>query len=57
MGNVVITKLNTVDQPGYEMGFASFNLNKSNGYPKSRSEFILRTIELETNIIEQESTS
>ena len=58
MGQVITPKLSTVDQPGYEMGIASFNLLLEEMITrKEEQEFIPRTIELETSIIERESTS
>lgn len=57
VSQVITPKLSTVDQPNYEMGVAAFTLLleeiicRKNGLP-----FLPRTIELETSIIEREST-
>lgn len=57
MSKVITPKLSTVDQPSFEMGVQSFKLlleeinNKKELLP-----FQPKTIELETNIIEREST-
>jgi LacI family transcriptional regulator len=58
MSQVITPKLSTVDQPSYEMGVHSFNLLlQEMNDKKNNLQFIPRTIELETNIIERESTS
>jgi LacI family transcriptional regulator len=57
VSQVITPKLSTVDQPNYEMGVAAFTLLleemicRKNGLP-----FLPRTIELETSIIERESS-
>lgn len=57
VSQVITPKLSTVDQPNYEMGVAAFTLLleemlcHKNGLP-----FLPRTIELETSIIERESS-
>ena len=58
MSQVITPKLSTVDQPSYEMGVQSFNLLLEEINQKKISlDFIPKTIELETSIIERESTS
>lgn len=57
MSQVITPKLSTVDQPSYEMGVQSFCLLLEEiNYKKESSPFKPRTIELETKIIEREST-
>lgn len=57
MGQVITPKLSTIDQPGIEMGKESFNLLLEEMNMKRESKpFIPRTIELETFVIEREST-
>jgi LacI family transcriptional regulator len=57
MSSVISPKLSTIDQPGFEIGrrsasilFDEINLKKNN------SVVTFQSIELETNIIEREST-
>jgi LacI family transcriptional regulator len=57
MSQVITPKLSTVDQPSYEMGVQSFHLLLEEMNSKKDSlAFKPRTIELETSIIEREST-
>ena len=57
MSQVITPKLSTVDQPSYEMGVAAFNLLlEEMTCRKDGLEYSPRTIELETSIIEREST-
>lgn len=57
MSQVVSPKLSTVQQPDFEMGVEAFKLLKEEIYArKNGTAFTPRTIELETNIIEREST-
>jgi LacI family transcriptional regulator len=57
MSQVITPKLSTVDQPSYEMGVQSFCLLLEEMNCKKESlSFIPKTIELETKIIEREST-
>lgn len=57
MSQVITPKLSTVDQPSYEMGVASFDLLLEEMIcRKDGKVFIPRTIELETNLIERESS-
>ena len=57
MSQVITPKLSTVDQPSYEMGTAAFNLLLEEMNSKKDSlAFKPRTVELETSIIEREST-
>lgn len=57
MSQVITPKLSTVDQPSYEMGVAAFSLllEEMICHKESKS-FSPRTIELETSIIERESS-
>ena len=57
MSSVILPKLSTVDQPGFEIGrrsasilFDEINLKKKN------LPVVFQSIELETSIIEREST-
>lgn len=57
MSQVITPKLSTVDQPSYEMGVQSFCLLLEEMNCKKESlSFTPKTIELETKIIEREST-
>lgn len=57
MSQVITPKLSTVDQPSYEMGVAAFSLLLEEMIcRKDRKVFIPRTIELETSIIERDSS-
>jgi LacI family transcriptional regulator len=57
MSQVITPKLSTVDQPSYEMGVAAFNLLLEEMIcRKDGKAFSPRTIELETSIIERESS-
>lgn len=57
MSQVITPKLSTVDQPSYEMGVASFHLLlEEMNHKKEFIDYAPRTIELDTNIIEREST-
>lgn len=57
MSQVITPKLSTVDQPSYEMGTAAFNLLlEEMNSKKDALDFKPRTVELETSIIEREST-
>ncbi len=57
MSQVITPKLSTVDQPSYEMGVTAFNLLlEEMTCRKDGLEYSPRTIELETSIIEREST-
>lgn len=57
MSQVITPKLSTVDQPSYEMGVAAFSLLLEEMVcHKDGKAFIPRTIELETSIIERESS-
>jgi LacI family transcriptional regulator len=57
MSQVITPKLSTVDQPSFEMGVASFKLLlEEMNSKKELLPFNPKTIELETNIIEREST-
>ena len=57
MSRVITPKLSTVDQPSYEMGVAAFNLLLEEMIcRKDGKVFIPRTIELETRIIERDSS-
>jgi LacI family transcriptional regulator len=57
MSQVITPKLSTVDQPSYEMGVQSFSLLLEEiNQKKELLDFTPRTIELDTNIIEREST-
>lgn len=57
MSQVITPKLSTVDQPSYEMGIESFNLLlEEMNCRKEMKSFSPRIIELETSIIEREST-
>ena len=57
MSQVITPKLSTVDQPSYEMGVQSFHLLLEEMNSKKDSlAFKPRTVELETSIIEREST-
>jgi LacI family transcriptional regulator len=58
MSQVITPKLSTVDQPSFEMGEKAFQLLLEE--MTARKEFLPftpRTIELETSVIERESTS
>lgn len=58
MSQVITPKLSTVDQPSYEMGVAAFSLLLEEMIcRKDGKVFIPRTIELETSIIERDSSS
>lgn len=58
MSQVITPKLSTIDQPSYEMGVNSFNLLLEEiNLRKELQEFKPKTIELQTSIIERESTS
>jgi LacI family transcriptional regulator len=58
MSQVITPKLSTIDQPSYEMGVNSFNLLLEEiNLRKELLEFKPKTIELQTSIIERESTS
>lgn len=58
MSQVITPKLSTIDQPSYEMGINSFNLLLDEiNQRKELQEFKPKTIELQTSIIERESTS
>ena len=57
MSQVITPKLSTVEQPSYEMGVQTFSLLLEEiNSKKDLLEFKPRTIELETSIIEREST-
>ena len=57
MSQVITPKLSTVDQPSYEMGVAAFSLLLEEMIcRKDGKVFIPRTIELETSIIERDSS-
>ena len=57
MSQVITPKLSTVDQPSYEMGAAAFNLLLEEIIcRKEGKDFSPRTIELETSIIERDSS-
>lgn len=57
MSQVITPKLSTVDQPSFDMGVASFNLLLEEIHQrKEMLDYKPRIIELETNIIEREST-
>ncbi|WP_396143030.1 LacI family DNA-binding transcriptional regulator [Flavobacterium sp.] len=57
MSQVITPKLSTIDQPSYEMGVNSFNLLLEEiNQRKELLEFKPKTIELQTSIIEREST-
>jgi LacI family transcriptional regulator len=57
MSQVITPKLSTVDQPSYEMGVAAFGLLLEEMIcRKDGKVFIPRTIELETSIIERDSS-
>lgn len=57
MSQVITPKLSTVDQPSYSMGVAAFNLLLEEMIcHKDDVVFMPKTIELETSIIEREST-
>lgn len=57
MSQVITPKLSTVDQPSYEMGIQSFSLLLEEiNQKKKLLDYKPRTIELETSIIEREST-
>jgi LacI family transcriptional regulator len=58
MSQVITPKLSTIDQPSYEMGVNSFNLLLEEiNQRKELLEFKPKTLELQTSIIERESTS
>lgn len=57
MSQVITPKLSTVDQPSYEMGVISFDLLLEEMVAKrDMLPFAQKTIELETQVIEREST-
>lgn len=57
MSQVITPKLSTVDQPSYEMGAVAFNLLLEEIIcRKEGKDFSPRTIELETSIIERDSS-
>jgi LacI family transcriptional regulator len=57
MSQVITPKLSTVDQPSFEMGEQAFKLLLEEMVARKEfSPFTPRTIELETSIIEREST-
>jgi LacI family transcriptional regulator len=57
MSQVISPKLSTVDQPSYEMGIIAFDLLLEEMIcHKDNLPFIPRTIELETSIVERESS-
>lgn len=57
VSQVITPKLSTVDQPNYEMGVVAFELLLEEiNCRKEGKTFIPRTIELETSIIERDST-
>lgn len=57
MSQVITPKLSTVDQPSYEMGVASFHLLlEEMNHKKEFLDCTPKTIELDTSIIEREST-
>ena len=57
MSQVITPKLSTVDQPSYEMGAVAFNLLLEEIIcRKEGKDFSHRTIELETSIIERDSS-
>lgn len=58
MSQVITPKLSTVEQPSQEMGIAAFDLLlEEMKARKEESEYNPKTIELETQIIERESSS
>lgn len=58
MSQVITPKLSTVDQPSFEMGVQSFKLLLEEiNTKKEMQSFQPKTIELETDIIERDSTS
>ncbi|CAM3493410.1 LacI family transcriptional regulator [Flavobacterium longum] len=58
MSQVITPKLSTVDQPSFEMGVQSFKLLLEEiNAKKEMQPFKPKTVELETSIIERESTS
>lgn len=58
MSQVITPKLSTVDQPSFEMGVQSFKLLLEEiNTKKELHPFQPRTIELETSVIERDSTS
>jgi len=57
MSQVITPKLSTVEQPSHEMGIAAFNLLlEEMAARKEESEYNPKTIELDTQIIERESS-
>lgn len=57
MGKVVTPTLSTIDQPGYEMGKTTFlELLRLMQLKKDGKNFDSRTIHLETNVIERDSS-
>jgi LacI family transcriptional regulator len=57
MSQVITPKLSTVDQPSYEMGVAAFNLLLEEMIcHREGKAFYPRTVELETSIIERDSS-
>ena len=57
MSQVITPKLSTVDQPSYEMGAVAFNLLLEEIIcRKEGKDFSPRTIELDTSIIERDSS-
>lgn len=58
MAQVISPKLSTVDQPSFEMGAQSFDLLLEEMICKKESKpYISRIVELETSVIERESTN
>lgn len=58
MAQVISPKLSTVDQPSYEMGSKSFDLLLEEMICKKESKpFLSKIVELETAVIERESTN
>lgn len=57
MSQIITPKLSTIDQPSYDMGLAAFTLLLEEMIcHKNRLPFLPRTIELETSLIERESS-
>ncbi len=57
MGQVMVPKLSTIDQPSFEMGIAAFSLLlEEMNSRRDGGSFTPRTIELETGLIVREST-
>ena len=58
MSQVITPKLSTVEQPSHEMGITAFNLLLEEMVArKEEAEFTPKTIELDTEIIERESSA